>query len=387
MMMKAGTPAPTSEPISAPSSEPSSKPSSVPTAAPTPSTTIAEFIMSEPDLSIIFLALQRVNNVTLTQEDLEVIFPGGPESIPSFIFDEPVDVSVDVPSPGEFPSRKLIFDQNNALQRGKIVEILGEPGNFTFFAPTNQAFFDIGEDLLLKLFSESFKPHLEDFGLDHGFRGERFTPNLANSKKAKFVNNQRISTFNTENIVVITNPVVRINGITLFQPNNAASNGVTHVLRGVLQPDWVRNSIFGFVASMRSDLSTLSGLLVLSGLDERLDTFDTMQFVPTLAAPTNPAFTALGTTRLNSLTSPAGRDALRRILEYHVIAGVLTLDKLAQQTSFATLFARRPVRTSIVGGTIKFNQATVIGPDILLANNGALYKIDAVLNPDNAAGF
>jgi uncharacterized surface protein with fasciclin (FAS1) repeats len=33
------------------------------------------------------------------------------------------------------------------------------------------------------------------------------------------------------------------------------------------------------------------------------------------------------------------------------------------------------------------NQATVIGPDILLANNGALYKINAVLNPDDPDGF
>jgi uncharacterized surface protein with fasciclin (FAS1) repeats len=380
MMKKAGTPAPTSEPTSAPSSkpssEPSSEPSSVPTAAPTPSTTIAEFIMSEPDLSIIFLALQRVNNVTLTQEDLEVIFG---DSIPSFIFD-------DVPSP-TFPSRKLVFDQNNALQRGNIVKILGESGNFTFFAPTNNALRAIGEDFLTKLFSESFKPHREDFVLYHGFRGERFTPNFVNSKKAKFVNNQRISTFNTENILVTTDPVVRINGeITLFQANNAASNGVTHKIRGVLAPDWVKNSIFGFVASM-SDLSILRELLVLSGLDERLDTFDTMQFVPTLVAPTNAAFAALDPTFLNSLRLPANQGTLRRILGYHVIAGVLTLDKLAKQTSFATLEIFDNVRTSIVGGRIKFDQAFVIGPDIILANNGALYKIDAVLNPSNGAGF
>jgi uncharacterized surface protein with fasciclin (FAS1) repeats len=63
------------------------------------------------------------------------------------------------------------------------------------------------------------------------------------------------------------------------------------------------------------------------------------------------------------------------------------LDALAQQTTFFT-FEGESIETSVVGQTIKFNQATVVGPDIILANNGALYKIDAVLNPDSPAnGF
>jgi hypothetical protein len=38
--------------------------------------TIADFIISEPDLRIIFLALQRVNNVTLNRTELELILDG-----------------------------------------------------------------------------------------------------------------------------------------------------------------------------------------------------------------------------------------------------------------------------------------------------------------------
>jgi hypothetical protein len=122
MMKKGGTPAPTSGPTS------------------TPSTTIADFIISEPDLSIIFFALQRVNNVTLSQEDL------------LFIFDN------EIPFTGPL-GRKLAFVQNNPLRRNNLVEILDEPGDFTFFAPTNNAFKAIGRDLLAKLFLiDEFRP-------------------------------------------------------------------------------------------------------------------------------------------------------------------------------------------------------------------------------------
>jgi uncharacterized surface protein with fasciclin (FAS1) repeats len=42
---------------------------------------------------------------------------------------------------------------------------------------------------------------------------------------------------------------------------------------------------------------------------------------------------------------------------------------------------------SVVGQTIRINQANVEGQSILLANNGGLYKIDSVLNPDDLNGF
>lgn len=69
-----------------------------------------------------------------------------------------------------------------------------------------------------------------DLILKTGSLGERFT--------ADFVNNERILSFDSENVLVQMNPV-RINVNTLALPNNDASNGVTHVIRGVLQPDWV----------------------------------------------------------------------------------------------------------------------------------------------------
>jgi uncharacterized surface protein with fasciclin (FAS1) repeats len=266
------------------------------------------------------------------------------------------------------------FCRNSPLRRANLVEILGQPGDFTFFAPTNNAFNALGQDLLTILFlDDEFLLHLEDLVLFHGSLGERFT----NS----FVNNEILSSFNSENIFVQRVPGLTINFNTIVQANIKASNDVTHVISEVLQPAWVSNSIFKFVSSM-SELSILFELLVRADLNVRLDEF----VVLTLAAPTNSAFEALNGLFLEPLRSPANRNLLIRILRYHFITGVLTLEKLAQNNSFSELAIK--VETSVDDQNIKLNQATVIGLDILLANNGGLYKIDAVLNPDNPAnGF
>jgi uncharacterized surface protein with fasciclin (FAS1) repeats len=92
-----------------------------------------------------------------------------------------------------------------------------------------------------------------------------------------------------------------------------------------------------------SDLSILSELLVLAGLDESI----LNAFVLTLAALTNSAFEVLGDATLNSLRLPTNRGTLRQTLLYHAIVDVLTVDRLAQQTNFVTL-AGINVETSVV---------------------------------------
>jgi uncharacterized surface protein with fasciclin (FAS1) repeats len=158
-----------------------------------------------------------------------------------------------------------------------------------------------------------------------------------------------------------------------------ASNGVFHVINEVLRPNWVFNPIFGFVATME-DMSILFELLRLVELGATLNSIGD-EF--TLVAPTNDAFRALGDVVLDSLRQPENQQALFNILEYHIITGV-----------FAELEVGVDLPTE-QGGSIEvsksidfmFNQASVVSSGSILANNGALYKIDAVLNPDSVVGF
>jgi transforming growth factor-beta-induced protein len=261
-----------------------------------------------------------------------------------------------------------------------VLEILSGPGDFTFFAPTNDAFALLPQELLELLYlRDAFVPHLEDLLRYHALNGKRFD--------ADFFFIEIIPAFNTEGLLVRADPFL-VNGIPVVRTNINASNGVTHVLNGVLKPDWVDNSILGFVTSM-DDLSILFEFLERAGLNDKLDKFgDELTFV----APTNDAFTALGDPALDSLRDPENQQDLVNILEYHIVIGVFTSSELVDGVSLSTEQGESIEVSIIVSDIIefKFNQATVVSSDSrdsILANNGVLYKIDAVLNPDPVFGF
>jgi uncharacterized surface protein with fasciclin (FAS1) repeats len=251
---------------------------------------------------------------------------------------------------------------------------LHEPGDFTFFAPTNTAFRLIPVEVLELLFlQDEFISHLRDLVLYHALEGKRLA--------ADFIAVQIISAFNKEGVLVLQNPL-RINGHSVARPNSNASNGVTHIINGVLQPDWVANSIIKFVSSI-DDLSLLLEFLERASLVQELGTLGDEL---TLVGQTNNAFTALGDDLLGFLRDPSNQQFLVEILEYHIIKGVFTSPELANGDSLDTRTQGSSVQVS-VGETIMFNQANVVSSDSILVNNGVLYKIDAVLNPNSLDGF
>jgi transforming growth factor-beta-induced protein len=263
------------------------------------------------------------------------------------------------------------------IRRVNVLQILSGPGDFTFFAPTNSAFAALPRDLLELLYlRDAFIPHLEDLLRYHALNGKRFTD--------QFFAIEIIPAFNSEGLLVREEPFL-VNGIRVVRNNIDATNGVTHVINGVLRPDWVDNSILSFVASM-DDLSILFELLERAGLNDKLDTFgDEFTFV----APTNDAFTALGEVVLDTLRDPENQEGLLNILEYHIITGVFA-EQLEVGVNLPTEQGGSIEFSIIEVANIMefmFNQATVVSSGSMLANNGALYKIDAVLDPDPVNGF
>jgi uncharacterized surface protein with fasciclin (FAS1) repeats len=281
------------------------------------------------------------------------------------------------PDSGPADRRRLVINRVNLLN------ILDDAdGDFTLFAPTNNAFRFLPRELRVLLFTRpdnAFLPHLEDLVLYHALATGRL--------ESDFMMIEDIQAFNSEGLRIRTNPF-RVQGTSVSPDRDLSfTNGVTHVIRRVLRPDWVDNSILGFVASSMTDLSTLFGLLVLADLDDNLDQFGDGL---TLVAPTNNAFAALGDAVLNSLS----QQDLINILEYHIITGVFAspelslLDGARLPTEQGT-----PIEVSVIVslGTrgvditefMLNNQANVLvsidGRDSILANNGVLYKIDAVL--------
>ena len=97
----------------------------------------------------------------------------------------------------------------------------------------------------------------------------------------------------------------------------------------------------------------------------------------TVFAPTDAAFRKLPSGALEALLLPAGRDHLKEILAYHVVARRIASSELAGLGSVVTLEGSALALGTRVGG------AQVTQPD-LGCTNGVIHGIDQVLSPPTA---
>ena len=128
------------------------------------------------------------------------------------------------------------------------------------------------------------------------------------------------------------------------------------------------------IAAGDPTFSTLVTAVKAAGLAETLS--GTGPF--TVFAPTNEAFAALPKGTLDNLLKPANRDALRKVLTYHVVPGDLMAKDL-RSGKVATVEGGSV--TVLVNSTgVKVNDANVAKADID-AKNGVIHVIDRVLLP------
>ena len=130
------------------------------------------------------------------------------------------------------------------------------------------------------------------------------------------------------------------------------------------------------LAASSSSLTTLTSLLKTAGLTDILQ-----QPGPyTVFAPTDEAFAALPAATLQQLQQPENREALIKILRYHVLPGAVT----ASQFSPGKLATDegRPVNIKIdrANNQVEVNNARVIQADVK-ASNGIIHAVNQVLIP------
>merc|ERR1711953_313891 len=175
---------------------------------------------------------------------------------------------------------------------------------------------------------------------------------------------------------------------TVVGADNLASNGVAHIIDGVmLPPAGLQDSKPNIVQLAQSvdDLSTLVAAVVAGDLVETLSSPGPF----TVFAPTNEAFGALPEGTLDTLLKPENKDQLVDILTYHVLpAKVLSTDLKPKQV-VKTVEGKNVhvVRTSkgvYVGPSVR-ELKTVVDADNL-ASNGVAHIIDGVLLPPPSLG-
>lgn len=129
------------------------------------------------------------------------------------------------------------------------------------------------------------------------------------------------------------------------------------------------------VAIGSPDHTTLVAAVTAAGLVETLKGAGPF----TIFAPTNAAFAALPAGTVDGLLKPESKDALTKILTYHVVAGAVKAADLKDGQKVKTLQGEE-LTVSIKEGKVMINGANVTAAD-LTGSNGVVHVIDAVLMP------
>jgi uncharacterized surface protein with fasciclin (FAS1) repeats len=294
------------------------------------------------------------------------------------------------PSPGDFDGTISIPDGQTiagivinspehttllaALGAAGLVSTLAAEGEFTVFAPTNAAFdaLEAASPGILDALLADPTELLTQVLLYHVVPGEAFSGDLTDG--------QELPTLQVggQTLTVSLTGGVFVNDAEVTGPDIDASNGVVHVIDGVLVPE-DETSIWEVVEG--SDVhNTLEAALLAAGLDVPLNSFNVNL---TLFAPTDDAFAALGTAVDDLLLDPTG--ALANVLLYHVVGGTNLSSDLSDGLEVLTAQGET-VTVTITGEDVFINGAEVIVEDIETVN-GVVHVIDAVLLPTSCTQF
>ncbi len=116
-----------------------------------------------------------------------------------------------------------------AVTAADLVATLSGPGPFTVFAPVDAAFAALPAGTVESLVSPENKGKLTGILTYHVVAGKVLSSDLSNGMKAKTVNGAGIT-------ITIADGKVKVNGAQVVLADVATSNGVIHVIDGVLLP-------------------------------------------------------------------------------------------------------------------------------------------------------
>ncbi|MEM6783320.1 MAG: fasciclin domain-containing protein [Bacteroidota bacterium] len=266
-------------------------------------------------------------------------------------------------------------------------DVLSADGPITVFAPSNGAFEALPDGTVESLTQPENLDALRGILRHHVVAGTVTASDLADGQMLETVAGHQLE-------VSVTDAGVMVGGATVVKADVMASNGVVHVIDGVLMPPMMAgdadtmpsttvgggtpNPAMATVADLAAQteaLSTLKAAVDAAELGAALSADGPI----TVFAPTDDAFGALPEGTVESLVQPENQDALRGILTYHVVAGKLTAADLSDGQMLETLTGAM-LKVSVTDEGVMINGATVAIADVM-ASNGVVHVIDGVLLP------
>ncbi len=246
-----------------------------------------------------------------------------------------------------------------ALQSTGLDAALDGDGEFTVFAPTNDAFAALPEGTLESLTEQQ----LETILLYHVLGAEVFSGQLEAQQAPETLSGEEI-------FVTASAGGVTVNAAaSVTTADIEARNGVIHVIDEVLMPD-----AFGTIvnnAAKRYFLSSLVEAVIQADLVDAL--LGDGPF--TVFAPTDEAFAAIA-----SVAADLTAEELSNVLLYHVIQGeVLSTD--LQPSQQVTALNGETLTIEVAGGAATINGSADITTVDIQGTNGVIHVIDEVLLP------
>ncbi len=248
---------------------------------------------------------------------------------------------------------------------------LSGAGNFTVFAPTDAAFAALDPSLVATLQGDP-TGKLTKALLYHVLGAEVFSGSLFDGQTANtLLSGQDITVTINGMMQVFINGTAQVTAADLD-----ATNGVLHVLNGVLLPPSVTVADVVINSTVHT---TLESVVIDAGL---AGTLSDLNGNFTVFAPTDAAFAALDADVLSTLTAdPTGK--LQKALSYHVLGAEVVSSSLSDGQTATTLFGQDITVTIDANGGVMINNANVAIADIVTLN-GVVHVLDAVILPPNA---
>jgi transforming growth factor-beta-induced protein len=266
-----------------------------------------------------------------------------------------------------------------AVTAAGLADTLAGDGQFTVLAPTDDAFAALPAGTVEGLLEDP-EGALRDILLYHVVDGAVPAETVVTLTEATTLQGEPIS------ISVVDGEVILNDSVRVIITDIMASNGIIHVLDGVLLPptiaaagaeemsDEAMGSIVD-VAVADGRFNTLVAAVTAAGLADTLA--GEGQF--TVFAPTDDAFAALPAGTVEALLEdPEG--ALRDILLYHVVDGAVPAETVVTLDS-ATTLAGLPVAIKVEDGAVILNDTVQVVITDVMASNGIIHVIDGVLLP------
>lgn len=263
---------------------------------------------------------------------------------------------------GRFSTLLTAFEQAN------LDDALGDPGPFTLFAPTNDAFATLPPGVL-DTFLVDPKGDLSDLVLYHVVNGELASETLVDLTAVASTHGDNITIQPVQTSQIQLNQRVAVTTTDIF-----ASNGVIHVIDSVLIPASTLGSL-AEIASSDQQFTTFLAALEAAELTEVL----TRDGPYTLLAPNDAAFANLPPGALASLLADPG-GALTDTLFAHIINGQISSQDLAQLGELTDVRGAT-ITISREDGAIVLNEDVQFTNNDILASNGVVHVVDSVLVP------